>query len=748
MTMAGVRRLVLATLIVGALCAPLLSRAAAQSRDSGIERALANETSEIAAELDERVEAAFGVVTTLGGIVEREWQTSAEYELLWSQFNDALPGDTLGILLVSVPASDLDGFVAAQAEVDPNFTPVFLNSAPPDTGHLFLVATSDDEQPLGADMSSIPGVGQVFIGVEPDMVNVQGVDLRSPLNTPAGQAQLIYRTTATRPDGFEGDLWSVAQIDSAAILENIMATRQGAFRAEMSSEKNSGLVTKGLDTNVEMVQSTTTAGVSRLDLNLAVRTDGSSVAAQDPQRVLWTVLGATLALAALVGLGGSAIVYARRADRGERDARHDELTGLPNRRWVVERLSEQDGRVAILFCDLDRFKVVNDSVGHAAGDDLLIRVSERASAIVGERGEVARFGGDEFIIVLGEHSDVDAAAQAVADELVESMRDPFIIDAGSFRTSMSIGVALGSPGGSDGGELIRAADVALGHAKTGGRNSWVLYDDVLREAELGRLELESELQEALDTEALSVHFQPIVDAGQRIRSYEALVRWNRNGELLSPGIFLPVVEEMGRMGDLGEIVLLSAIKTFVESTGHDNGTSLHVNVDPSQLHDTDFPHLVIEALEEHDLDPRRLILELTEGEWIDSGEQIQAVLLELEAAGLRFAIDDFGSGYSSLARLVSVPGLAEIKIDRSMTVRAMDPRTQAILAGLAAIAHRLGVTLIAEGVENIDELEALQDAGIDLYQGYLFGRPGELTAELHAQARVAEDDGDYGAIAA
>ncbi len=729
MTMSSVRRLVVLILIGGTLLSILAARSVSGSRDAAVEQTLVDETDEIVAELDRLTAGAFDVVQNLGDIVSSDWQTADEYRLLWPSYRDALPGDSAALLLTSVPATQLDSFLAAQEAIDEGFFPSIVNSAPPASGHVFIIASSDESQPVGADLSTIPGAADVFTNIDADTIEVRGSDFRSPVNTPAGQAQLIYRTTAERPDGQDGYIWNVIQVDTAAFLEIAMAGRDG-FGAQLTLNVNDQLVDNGIEMGGAVTQTRATAGTNGLAMEVTVWTDGSTIVSRSASSVFWSTLLGTIGFATLVGLGTTAFVLARRAESGEREARHDELTGLPNRRWVMERLQASKGDIAVMFCDLDRFKVVNDSVGHASGDELLVRVSERIVAIVGERGEVARFGGDEFIILIQGRGDTYGQSIEVATELVTSMGgDPFIIEAGSFRTSMSVGLAMGNTNQIHGDELIRAADVALGRAKTNGRDTFVVYDNELREHEIGRLKLESELQDALDAQNLTVHFQPIVDSEKHVCSYEALVRWEHRGELISPGAFLPVVEDMGRMVDLGEIVLRKAIKIFTEVTDSDDATTLHINVDASQLLDPNFPQTVRDVVEEFDLDPSRLILELTEGEWVDSNEDLETVLLELANGGFAFAIDDFGSGYSSLGRLLTVPGLAEIKIDRSMVMRSMDPRTGAIVAGLVEIADRLEVALVAEGVEKTEEFAVLRRAGIPYFQGYLFGRPVPLSAD-------------------
>ncbi len=728
--MAVVWRAVGIILLLGLVGGLVSARLAQSARDSALETQVQSEAAQIASELDLQVQSAISSVLSLGETMSDGWKTTEDFDFLWRSVRTALPGDTDALILVSVPPEDLDAFVDAQTQLDPSFEVALLTEAPPEPGHLFITSSSDASQRIGADLSSIPGIAAAFARLEPATVRINGADLRSPISPPPGQAQIVYRTSVERPDGGTGSLWTIAQIDSAFLLEQALDERSAAFGAALQLNVNEKPVLRGVPERTSEATTSFAVGDDGLELMVDLWTDGSDVETATGQDMLIAALIATLGAATMVGLCGTVIVYARRADRGERDARHDELTGLPNRRWLVERLDQADGGIALLFCDLDRFKIVNDSVGHAAGDELLVRVSERTLDVVGDRAAVARFGGDEFIVLVSS-SEPMRVAQELAGELIDAMHEPFSIEGGTFRTSMSIGISGGDAPAVDAEELIRSADVALGHAKSNGRDTWVVYDTELRKAEQGRLELESELQTALDDSAFTMHFQPIVDEDLRLSSYEALVRWERDGQLVSPGVFLPLVQEVGRMGDLGRIVLRRALQDFVDIAG-DGDTTLHVNVDASQLLDPTFPDEVLRVLDNVGLDPARLTLELTEGEWLDSDIDLNATFGPLSAAGIGIAIDDFGSGYSSLARILAVPGLTEIKIDRSMVVSAVDPRTGAIVAGLVEIARRLDVKLVAEGVEQMEEFSTLQRAGIPLYQGYLFGRPGELTEEAHA----------------
>ncbi len=730
MSLLGVRRLIVLITIVGVLFSAVNTVVDSGARKDRIEADLTDTSTRIMRDIERRLGEAVLAGQNLTGILERSWQTSSEYRVLWPSYVGSLPGETTAIYLAAVQPADLNTFLDAQRVTDPSFQPVLLNNNPPSSGHIFLVGSADASQPIGADLSTIPGAEDVFTEVPVGGVRARGADLRTPGSSPAGQVQLIFATSTIRPDGGRSDIWNVVQIDVETIVDRSLSRQGRGYGATASIDINETAFSSGLPPDRAFTTRTNSVDIDGLfTVEVSTRSDGSMFPAESGLALLIRNLGLTAALALFVGLAGSAIVFAQRADRGERDARHDEMTGLPNRRWLVEQLDHDPVGCALLFCDLDRFKVVNDSAGHAAGDELLICVANRLASVLDGRGTVVRFGGDEFIVLLADAADPESRACRIADEIVDAMRDPLTIAAGSYRTSMSIGIATADDGDARSAELIRAADVALGYAKSGGRNCWVLYDRDMREAELDRLQLETELQAALDDEDFDVYFQPIVGADREVVSYEALVRWHRDGQLISPAAFLPIVDEIGRMGELGTIVLCKALGIF-HHVIDDETTTLHVNVDASQLLDRSFPSTVMSVVSHHGFDPGRLILELTEGEWLGSSLEVDVVLDELDRFGIGFAIDDFGSGYSSTGRVLRVPGLREIKIDRSVVAQAMDNRTQALIAGIVETAKRLDVCLVAEGVERAEEFAILRRAGIPHFQGYLFGYPAPLTAAV------------------
>ncbi|THF66301.1 EAL domain-containing protein [Pseudothauera nasutitermitis] len=416
----------------------------------------------------------------------------------------------------------------------------------------------------------------------------------------------------------------------------------------------------------------------------------------------------------------------------ERATLYDPLTGLSNRYGLEARLAQaigharrQGGRMALMFIDLDRFKTVNDSFGHASGDELLRIVADRFSGCLSEGDLVARLGGDEFVVVLGELAHVQDAAQ-VAQKLLDCACRPARVQGFELRLSASIGICLFPDDGQDAGALMRHADIAMYQAKAQGRAGFRFFEAVMNEAVARRLQIETELRQALDRHEFRLHFQPQMDpAGQRIVAAEALIRWQReSGELVSPAAFIPVAEESGLVADIGLWVLQSACEQLAEwrSAGLEP-VRLAINLSARQLRDPELPVLVERVLSRQRIDPALLELEVTESVAMQRPETTIANLRALKALGVSLAIDDFGTGYSSLAYLKLFP-LDRLKLDQTF-VRDIehDPNDASICAATVGLAHSLRLELVAEGVETRAQHAFLRDLGCDLLQGYLFHRP-------------------------
>jgi diguanylate cyclase (GGDEF)-like protein len=433
------------------------------------------------------------------------------------------------------------------------------------------------------------------------------------------------------------------------------------------------------------------------------------------------------------------------------EASHDTLTGLPNRSLFLERLEQalrgrQPGQsVGVLFVDLDDFKTVNDSLGHAAGDELLVGVAGRLKNALRSDDLVARFGGDEFAVLL--HDGGGERALGLVNRLLGVLRAPFALSAGMASGRASGGLVTTALGGTDdvaeqAADLLRRADLAMYAAKAAGGSGCVEFRDELQHAMLERLALQDDITEAMIREDFSLQYQPVMDlATSRLVAVEALLRWHHpaRGDV-PPDVFIPIAEKSGAIVQMGLWVLQQACLDLKRWDELHPGNSLHVaiNVSARQLRDSSVGPQVARVLHRMDVDPSRLILEVTESLVMDDGEAAAATLWQLRALGIRIAVDDFGTGYSSLSRLVDLP-LDDIKIDRSF-IRELDisDAGATIVSAAIAMAHGLGLNVVAEGVETQEQLAFLLKSGCDQGQGYLFSRP--LVAERISELLV---DGPY-----
>lgn len=419
-------------------------------------------------------------------------------------------------------------------------------------------------------------------------------------------------------------------------------------------------------------------------------------------------------------------------ERVKHMALHDALTGLPNRTLMEERLAEfmssvdqRQKLLAVLFIDLDRFKLVNDSWGHQEGDQLLIQVANRLNAVVGEGDVVARVGGDEFVILLPELQDRERAG-AVIHKIQESFQNEVHLALRGVYVTPSIGVSFYPDDGASGAELLMNADAAMYQAKDQGRNCARFYEKGTEDQVRGKAELVSALFQALKDQQFELHYQPQVDVKHNgIVGVEALIRWRHPERgVISPAEFIPLAEETGLIVDLGYWILDSACQQLARwSDAGLSDLTLAVNLSSLQVQQPDFGDNLVQVIERYGIDPTKLELELTESIIMRNAEETIKTLDHFHQLGIKISVDDFGTGYSSLSYLKRLP-LDKLKIDRSFVRDICTvPDDALICRTIISMAHNLNMQVIAEGVEYQEQLSLLKDYGCELYQGYLFAKP-------------------------
>jgi diguanylate cyclase (GGDEF)-like protein/PAS domain S-box-containing protein len=416
----------------------------------------------------------------------------------------------------------------------------------------------------------------------------------------------------------------------------------------------------------------------------------------------------------------------------------DALTGLCNRAVFVEglgrRLEElkqrRGGKFAVLYLDLDRFKIVNDSLGHLVGDELLVAVSRRLESCLRQGDALARLGGDEFAILLNGLGD-EGQANAIAFRIQEALSTSFAIGGREVFTSASIGIAFGVSQYNNPEEIMRDADTAMYHAKARGKARHELFDADMHARTMDRLGLESDLRHAVNSNAFEVHYQPIVSlASGMCVGFESLVRWTRNGEPVSPATFIPIAEELGLIEPIGTWVMQEACSTFADwKRRYPNGglDYITVNVSSRQLMQQGFLRIVEQAVQKSRLKPSDLRVEITETALMDSPAEAAQVLRELRAFGAKIYLDDFGTGYSSLSHLHKLP-VDALKIDRSFVKSLTLADRPAIVESILALARTLNTSVVAEGIESDVQARELKRLGCTHAQGFLFSRPLSTTA--------------------
>lgn len=433
-----------------------------------------------------------------------------------------------------------------------------------------------------------------------------------------------------------------------------------------------------------------------------------------------------MAISAAAGLAALAIQRSEAERALTAAAQQDSLTGLPNRARFLdvldEELAKHNPELAVMFLDLDRFKWINDSLGHPSGDRILIDVAHRLSSAVGPDVFLARFGGDEFTLLI--FNATQAKVVETAERIDAAIADPFMLDGGEFFMSVSMGIAF-NEAHADGFGLVRDADAAMYAAKERGRSRFVMFDSGLRERAVRRLTRENELRRAIERDELKLAFQPLVSIPDgSFTSLEALVRWEHPMYgLMLPDEFVPLAEETGLIVPLGLKVLDLAIRDTAKLLRINPDVRVGVNISALQLGDPAVAAEVGSALGHHGVAPGRVFLEVTETGFMEQMDIVRGSLERVVALGVDVVIDDFGTGYSSIARLAELP-ITGVKIDRSFSLDlGTRPRAPQILAAITSLAHAFELKVVAEGIESERAFEIVRDLGCDYAQGYHLARP-------------------------
>jgi len=414
-------------------------------------------------------------------------------------------------------------------------------------------------------------------------------------------------------------------------------------------------------------------------------------------------------------------------------ARHDVLTGLANRaefnaklEEASKRLKRNGGSLTVMMLDLDKFKAVNDTLGHPAGDQLLVEVGRRLQSTIRETDVLARLGGDEFAIIQEGGPDQHEGAIALALRIINAISKPFDLNGQEAGVGTSIGIALAPENGVEPEQLLKSADLALYDAKANGRNDFRIYHPAMLEIAHTQQSAEIELRDAIARDEFELHYQPVVDVKtRRLCGVEALIRWRHPERgLISPDQFIPLAESTGLIVPLGEWILQRACADAAAWPAH---IKVAINISAVQFKKGNLFDVILCTLVETGLAPERLELEITETSLLENQEAHLATIRQLKNLGITMALDDFGAGYSSVTYLTNFP-FDKIKIDRAFTHGVLTRRDcAAVVSAVLALAQGLGTITTVEGVETEEQFEYMREAGVDLAQGYLFGRPVPLS---------------------
>jgi diguanylate cyclase (GGDEF)-like protein len=534
-----------------------------------------------------------------------------------------------------------------------------------------------------------------------------------------------------------GWFWETNRGGAITYISDTLAAQLGRKASDLIGKPFTDLI-------AQPPQESNLDGQRSLSFHLSARTGFSHIsvlAAHVHEERWWSISGQPVISPFDQFLGfrgnGSDLTEMRRSQAEvARLASVDSLTGLANRAQMLQGLEQSlapqrgiIGECALFLLDLDRFKEVNDTMGHPAGDALLRQVAQRLQRLVGTRGKVGRIGGDEFQIVLPGMIETVPLAK-LADAIIFSLSEPYIIDGSQVVIGVSIGIALAPADGGNSETLIRNADLALYAAKADGRGQFRFFVPAMHADAEDRRQLEADLRHAINTGGLHIEYQAVVCASsERITGFESLIRWHHPTRgPISPAAFIPIAEDAGLIGAIGEWVLRTAC---ADAAQWPEGTRVAVNVSPIQFANPGLPQIVMSALANGGIAPACLELEITESVFLSDRDNTDSTFAQLKGLGVRLALDDFGTGYSALGYLKTAP-FDKIKIDQSFVRGAAikGSRNAAIVKSIVNLAEALGMETTAEGAETLDELDLIRSLGCSHVQGYVYGRP-MLMAKTH-----------------